>query len=180
MCTSWPLEFHVWVKLVIWGYTKIIFYKLKVVWHFKSLTFSYKLFCSLHAAFPVFHPWKGFIELIPLFKCRSKAKVSHIVLLFILRLFQSTKGVFDQFPVFLSSATKELPLVILLDSLDQLSPLDGARKLTWFPRKLPLHVKFIVSTLPDEEYKCFPTLKVCGEMVVCNVIPITEKMLKIN
>ena len=75
--------------------------------------------------------------------------------------FQSTKGVFDQFPVFLSSATKEQPLVILLDSLDQLSPLDGARKLTWFPRQLPLHVKFIVSTLPDEEYKCFPTLKVC-------------------
>jgi len=67
--------------------------------------------------------------------------------------------VFDQFPVFLSSATKEQPLVILLDSLDQLSPLDGARKLTWFPRQLPLHVKFIVSTLPDEEYKCFPTLK---------------------
>ena len=50
--------------------------------------------------------------------------------------------------------------MILLDSLDQLSPLDGARKLTWFPRHLPLHVKFIVSTLPDEEYKCFPTLKV--------------------
>ena len=68
---------------------------------------------------------------------------------------------FDAFPGFLSSATKEQPLVILHDSLDQLSPLDGARKLTWFPRQLPLHVKFIVSTLPDEEYKCFPTLKVC-------------------
>lgn len=103
-----------------------------------------------------------------------------IVLIFILCLFQSTKGVFDQFPVFLSSAMKEQPLVILLDSLDQLSPLDGARKLTWFPRQLPLHVKFIVSTLPDEEYMCFPTLKVvCGEMVVC-VISITEKMLKIK
>lgn len=74
--------------------------------------------------------------------------------------FQSSKGVFQQFPKFLSNATKEQPLVIMLDSLDQLSPLYGARKLSWFPRKLPAHVKFIVSTLPDQEYKCFPTLKV--------------------
>ena len=68
--------------------------------------------------------------------------------------------------MFLSSATKEQPLVIIFDSLDQLSPLHGARKLTWFPRQLPAHVKFIVSTLPDQEYKCFPALKVsCIEML---------------
>ena len=67
---------------------------------------------------------------------------------------------FDQFPSFLSSATKDHPLVIILDSLDQLSPLHGARKLIWFPRQLPPHVKFIVSTLPDQEFKCFPILKV--------------------
>lgn len=67
---------------------------------------------------------------------------------------------FDQFPNFLSSATKDNPLIIILDSLDQLSPLHGAWKLIWFPRQLPLHVKFIVSTLPDQEYKCFPILKV--------------------
>ena len=75
-------------------------------------------------------------------------------------LFQSSKGVFDQFPNFLSSATKDNPLIIILDSLDQLSPLHGSWKLIWFPRQLPLHVKFIVSTLPDQEYKCFPILKV--------------------
>lgn len=73
---------------------------------------------------------------------------------------QSIKGVFEQLPRFLASATKEQPLVIILDALDQLSPLHGARRLTWLPRKLPPHVKFIVSTLPDQEYKCFPTLKV--------------------
>ena len=79
-----------------------------------------------------------------------------------LRVFslQATKGVFEQLPIFLASATKEQPLVIILDALDQLSPLHGARRLTWLPRTLPRHVKFIVSTLPDQEYKCFPTLKV--------------------
>ncbi|KAJ7389992.1 hypothetical protein OS493_028047 [Desmophyllum pertusum] len=82
---------------------------------------------------------------------------------------RSSKGVFDQFPTFLSNATKELPLVIILDSLDQLSPLHGARKLTWFPRQLPAHVKFIVSTLPDQEYKCFPTLKALFKNSKCFV-----------
>lgn len=72
---------------------------------------------------------------------------------------RSTKGVFEQLPSFLASATKEQPLAIILDALDQLSPLHGARRLSWLPRRLPPHVKFIVSTLPDPEYKCFPTLK---------------------
>ena len=84
--------------------------------------------------------------------------------------FQSSKGVFQQFPIFLSSATKEQPLVIMLDSLDQLSPLHGAWKLSWFPRKLPAHVKFIVSTLPDQEYKCFPTLKVVCEIYIRRIV----------
>ena len=39
-------------------------------------------------------------------------------------------------------------------------------ELSWFPRKLPAHVKFIVSTLPDQEYKCFPTLKVVCEICI--------------
>lgn len=85
-------------------------------------------------------------------------------------IFQSSKGVFQQFPKFLSNASKEQPLVIMLDSLDQLSPLHGARKLSWFPRKLPAHVKFIVSTLPDQEYKCFPTLKVIYEIDLCRIV----------
>ena len=85
-------------------------------------------------------------------------------------IFQSSKGVFQQFPKFLSNASKEQPLVIMLDSLDQLSPLHGARKLTWFPRKLPAHVKFIVSTLPDQEYKCFPILKVMYEIDLCRIV----------
>lgn len=98
------------------------------------------------------------------FECPSLVKAGEILnkISFLTALipFQSSKGVFDQFPNFLSSATKDNPLIIILDSLDQLSPLHGAWKLIWFPRQLPLHVKFIVSTLPDQEYKCFPILKV--------------------
>ena len=40
------------------------------------------------------------------------------------------------------------PLFILLDSLDQLSSLDGAHLLTWLPRTLPKNVHIIVSTIP--------------------------------
>lgn len=66
----------------------------------------------------------------------------------------------EKFSTVLSSATKHKPLVILFVSLDQLSPDGGARQLSWLPKSLPDHVKFIVSTLPDNEFRCFPKLKV--------------------
>ena len=148
-CTSWLLKFHAWVTQK---------------WHFiKGFNIEVPEFLiQTHLRFVcrLFFAQIGYLEL----NCNPCAdwKQRFLSLCWYLFIFfQSTKGVFDQFPVFLSSATKEQPLVILLDSLDQLSPQDGARKLIWFPRQLPLHVKFIVSTLPDEEYKCFPTLKVC-------------------
>ena len=46
-----------------------------------------------------------------------------------------------------------------LDSLDQLDPDDGARQLSWLPENLPANVKMIVSTLPGEDYICFPILQ---------------------
>ena len=47
-------------------------------------------------------------------------------------------------------ASQERPLIIHIDSLDQLSDADNARrKLTWLPLKFPEHVYVIVSTLPD-------------------------------
>ena len=51
----------------------------------------------------------------------------------------------------LMSATAEKPLVVFMDSLDQLSPTDGAYELSWLPIELPPHVKFVVSCalLPD-------------------------------
>ena len=109
-------------------------------------------------AFPLFYPRGGFIELNPN-RCAHWKQKFLTLCWFLFCFFQSTKGFFDQLHVFLSSAAREQPLVILLDSFDQLSP-HGARKLTWFPRQLPLHGKSIVSTLPHEEYKSFLTLKV--------------------
>jgi hypothetical protein len=49
----------------------------------------------------------------------------------------------------LTFATDEKPIIIVFDSLDQLSGSDGAHQLAWLPAVLPPHVKFIVSTLPN-------------------------------
>ena len=50
----------------------------------------------------------------------------------------------------------------MIDSLDQLTDEDGARRfLEWLPRKLPAHVYMIVSTLP-EEGGCLQRLKTFG------------------
>lgn len=43
-------------------------------------------------------------------------------------------------------ATAEKPILLILDSLDQLSHSQGARGLTWLPNELPDHVSIIVST----------------------------------
>ncbi len=53
-----------------------------------------------------------------------------------------------------------MPVVLILDSLDQLDPEGGARQLSWLPTTLPPHVKLLVSTLPEQKYECFPQLKV--------------------
>ncbi|XP_035676378.1 NACHT domain- and WD repeat-containing protein 1-like isoform X2 [Branchiostoma floridae] len=53
---------------------------------------------------------------------------------------------------------KDRPLLILLDSLDQLSSVDRAYSLTWLPKSLPPNVHIVVSTLP-EEFDLLKTLK---------------------
>ena len=60
----------------------------------------------------------------------------------------------------LHNANASKSLVVLLDSLDNLTDDYGARQLAWLPLTLPPHVKLVVSTLPDEMYHCFPILKV--------------------
>ncbi|XP_077979004.1 NACHT and WD repeat domain-containing protein 2-like [Glandiceps talaboti] len=62
-------------------------------------------------------------------------------------------------PKCLNLATNQEKLVILLDSLDQMETQDGARQLAWLPKYLPENVKMVVSTLPEEEYTCFPMLQ---------------------
>jgi hypothetical protein len=52
------------------------------------------------------------------------------------------------------------PLVIILDSLDQLDTTYNARTVAWIPALTLPHVRFVVSTLEDPKYEAFPILKV--------------------
>lgn len=82
------------------------------------------------------------------------------------------KSLCELFPSFMAHASKERPLCIVIDSLDQLTDEDGARRfLEWLPRKLPAHACIIVSTLP-EEGGCMQRLKTFG-------IP-AEQFLQVN
>lgn len=47
-------------------------------------------------------------------------------------------------------ATAERPLVLVLDSLDQIAQRDGARGLAWIPARLPEHVRLVASTRPGD------------------------------
>jgi hypothetical protein len=60
------------------------------------------------------------------------------------------KELVKEFSNRMALATKENPLVLFLDALDQLSDADHARNLNWLPAELPEHVRLIVSTLPGE------------------------------
>ena len=59
-----------------------------------------------------------------------------------------------------SRFTADTPLIIILDSLDQLSPEDGAFQLSWLPMKLPPWAKMVVSTISQDKYDCLKNLKV--------------------
>ncbi len=50
----------------------------------------------------------------------------------------------------LSLATKDNPLILFLDALDQLSDADRAGNLIWLPAQLPENVRLIVSAVPGE------------------------------
>ncbi|MEI6900882.1 MAG: AAA family ATPase, partial [Bacteroidota bacterium] len=49
----------------------------------------------------------------------------------------------------LAMATAEKPIMLFLDSLDQLSETDNAKALYWLPRELPEHAHIVVSSLPE-------------------------------
>jgi hypothetical protein len=68
----------------------------------------------------------------------------------------------EEFVETLGLATPTTPLVLVLDSLDQLDPGHEARQVTWLPKQLPLNVKIIVSTLPEDKYEVYPALDVCN------------------
>ncbi|KAL3862492.1 hypothetical protein ACJMK2_008453 [Sinanodonta woodiana] len=59
------------------------------------------------------------------------------------------EGLKSYFLQLLECATASNPLVILLDSLDQLSTEHKAHRLNWLPHKLPKHVHMILSTYTE-------------------------------
>ena len=77
----------------------------------------------------------------------------------------------------MAHASEQRPLCIVIDSLDQLTDEDGARRfLEWLPRKLPAHVYIIISTLP-EEGGCMKRLKTFG-MPVEQFLEVNQKITK--
>ena len=55
-----------------------------------------------------------------------------------------------EFGVRLALATDTRPLIMFLDSLDQLSVQQEARALTWLPGQLPANVRLVVTTRPED------------------------------
>jgi hypothetical protein len=78
----------------------------------------------------------------------------------------------------LALATEQKPILLFLDSLDQLSDTDNAKVLDWLPRELPDHARFVVSSLklPELETALSTTYKVeLAVMPVEDAIVILEK-----
>jgi hypothetical protein len=57
----------------------------------------------------------------------------------------------------LALATAEKPILLFLDSLDQLSDTDNAKAFYWLPSELPDHSRMVVSSLPELETKLSAT-----------------------
>ncbi|XP_032893653.1 NACHT domain- and WD repeat-containing protein 1 [Amblyraja radiata] len=75
---------------------------------------------------------------------RLKPPLTHIV-----NSYNELVQFFHRLLIAVSKKNKE-PLVLIFDSLDQLSSNDGAHRLHWLPKECPPKVHLIVSTLPEE------------------------------
>ena len=58
-----------------------------------------------------------------------------------------------------SCPSSDKPLYIFLDGIDLLDKDNEALGLSWVPIKLPSHVRLILSTSSEVEYRCFSLLK---------------------
>ena len=74
----------------------------------------------------------------------------------------SIDKIYDYFKSFIIKTAlenKEIMFYFVLDSLDQLEKENDARKLGWLPvEDLPSNIRFILSTLSEDEYEAFPIL----------------------
>ena len=66
--------------------------------------------------------------------------------------YKNMESLVDYLPRFLRqvASTLKQPVIILLDSIDQLSPANDAYSMWWMPTALPANMKLIISTLPSE------------------------------
>jgi hypothetical protein len=60
---------------------------------------------------------------------------------------QDPKKIIDEFPEFLTLASSNSPLLLVLDGLDQLYEEDDAHHLLWLPKDFPKNVKVVLSTV---------------------------------
>jgi len=73
----------------------------------------------------------------------------------------SADRIYDYFKAFLiktASLNQDTMFYFILDSLDQLEEENDARKLGWLPIVVPSNIRFIVSTLIEDEYEAYPIL----------------------
>ena len=73
---------------------------------------------------------------------------------------QGVMELMEFFPKCLEEACSSRPVVLMLDSLDQLPADEGGRRLDWLPGKMPDDFYLVMSTLPGPEYGCLQRLKV--------------------
>ena len=82
-----------------------------------------------------------------------------------------------EFHKLLACASDSKPLVILLDSIDQLMPVYNAFKLIWLPEKLLKHVKLVISTIDEGYTICKNAKERYGEnMTSIQINPLGEKL----
>lgn len=79
-----------------------------------------------------------------------------------MNLLQDLMALMEFFPKCLEEASSSRPVVLMLDSLDQLPADEGGRRLDWLPGKMPDDFYLVMSTLPGPEYECLPLLKVAN------------------
>lgn len=90
---------------------------------------------------------------------------------------QDQMELLEFFPKCLEEACSIRPVVLMLDSLDQLPADEGGRRLDWLPAKIPDDFYLIMSTLPGAEYECLPHLKVKGKQVLFSIVAIVQILL---
>lgn len=100
------------------------------------------------------------------FPCRVAAYKLLTCFFYTVYYLQDIRSLLEFFPKCLEEhASSSHPVVLVLDSLDQLSDDDGGRELEWVPKELPDNVYIILSTLPGKEYNCFSKLEVINLVV---------------